>query len=186
MQQTGPTPGSAADLTPDADPEAVARSIALRQLAAGPRTRAQLAKALSRRGVPDEVARRVLDRFAEVQLIDDAQFADAWVSSRHGGRGLSKRALAHELAQRGVDPETACEALDSISAQDELAAAIALVRKRWPAVCDDDPARRDRRLAGMLARRGYGSAVAFRAIREVASGAGADLEGSYSVGPGDE
>jgi len=85
-----------------ADPEAVARQVCLQMLTAAPRTRAQLASALARRGVPQDAADAVLDRFTDVKLIDDAMFARAWVDSRHYGRGLSRRALAAELRQRGV------------------------------------------------------------------------------------
>ena len=81
-------PASDAD---EADPEAVARLICLRMLTAAPRTRAQLASALRRRGVPEAAAEAVLGRFTEVKLIDDATFASAWVESRHHGRGLSGR-----------------------------------------------------------------------------------------------
>jgi regulatory protein len=66
-----PVPGSTAGQAEQVDPAAVARGIALRQLATGPRTRAQLAAAMARRGVPGEVAEKVLDRFEEVQLVDD-------------------------------------------------------------------------------------------------------------------
>ena len=65
------------------DPESVARTIALRRLEAAPQTRAQLDEAMRRRGVHDEIRERVLDRFGEVGLIDDAMFAQAWVDSRH-------------------------------------------------------------------------------------------------------
>src|SRR5262249_23857501 len=57
------------------DPESVARAICLRLLAQRARTRAELAQALRRRGVPDGAAGSVLDRFAEVGLIDDAALA---------------------------------------------------------------------------------------------------------------
>lgn len=90
-----------------------------------------------------------------------------WVTSRHAGRGLSRRALRHELQARGVADETVREAVDEIGPEQELEAARELVRRRLRAMTSDDPARRTRRLAGMLARRGYGSAVALRAIREV-------------------
>ena len=50
-------------------------------------------------------------RFAEVGLIDDRAFAEAWVGSRHAGRGLARRALAAELRRRGVDGETVGEAV---------------------------------------------------------------------------
>jgi len=173
-----PVPGSPADLAPDADPESVARSIVLRQLTAGPRSRAQLADALARRGVPDDVAGPVLDRFQEVDLVDDEEFARQWVQTRHLGRGLARRALSHELRRRGIDEETARGAVDQIDDEAELEAARALVRRRLPGTARDDPARRVRRLAGMLARKGYSSGVAMRAIREcVADEAWVDPDG---------
>lgn len=169
----GPVPSSAraasarAEPAPGDDPEAIARAVVLRQLAVAPRTRTQLADALVRRGVPDEVVARVLDRFEEVQLIDDREFARQWVETRHGGRGLARRALSYELRRRGIDDETCREAVDRIGDEDELEAARDLVRRRWMSMRDDDPVRAVRRLAGMLARKGYGPAIAFRAVRDV-------------------
>jgi regulatory protein len=145
----------------------VAREIALRQLTTAPRTRAQLSDAMARRGVPDEVADAVLDRFEEVRLVDDEAFAREWVQTRHVGRGLARRALRYELRERGVADETVQAAVEAIDADAEFEAARELVRRRFPGMRADDPARRTRRLAGMLARKGYGTAIAFRAIREV-------------------
>src|SRR5262245_14526757 len=93
------------------DPESVARSICLRLLTGAPRTRAELATAMRKRGVPDDVADRVLDRFVDVQLIDDAAFAAGYVESRHRERGLARTALRQELRRKGVDAETAASAL---------------------------------------------------------------------------
>src|SRR6185437_4577002 len=87
---TGSDPaGAGLDGQTERDPEETARQICLRMLATAPKTRAQLAGALRRRGVPDEAAEAVLERFADVKLIDDAMFASAWVESRHYSRGLS-------------------------------------------------------------------------------------------------
>src|SRR5262249_14409847 len=85
------------------DPAERARAICLRLLSGTPRTRKQLADALRKREIPDEVAEEVLSRFEEVGLIDDSAFAEAWVESRHHGRGLARRALARELRTKGVD-----------------------------------------------------------------------------------
>ena len=52
-----------------------------------------MAEAAIARDVPAAVAERVLDRFTEVGLIDDAAFAATWVRSRHATRGLSRSAL---------------------------------------------------------------------------------------------
>jgi regulatory protein len=154
----------------------VARSIALRQLTSGPRTRAQLAAAMKRRHVPEDVAEAVLDRFEDVSLVDDEEFARQWVTTRHVGRGLARRALSYELRQRGVAADVVRDAVSELTADDELAAARDLVRRRAPAMRADDPARRTRRLAGMLARKGYSGAVAMRAIREELGAAGDDAE----------
>jgi regulatory protein len=143
----------------------VAREICLRQLAVRPRTRAELATALSRRGISEEAAAGVLDRYDEVGIIDDAAFARAWVASRHHGRGLARRALANELRQRGVDADTAVEALDEIDETTEAATARAMVdRKLRTATGAPDAV--FRRLVGMLARKGYSPGLAIRAVKD--------------------
>lgn len=166
--RTGDPPSDHGDWAtdPDADPEAVARSIALRKLAAAPQTRAQLDEAMSRRGVPDDVRANVLDRFSDVGLIDDATFAKMWVESRHLGRGLGRKALAHELRRRGVESDVVDEAVSELPADREEAMARALVARRLPATRGLDPAARTRRLASMLARKGYPGGLSFRVVRE--------------------
>ena len=151
----------------------------------GARSRAQLVDAMTRRNVPDDVATAVLDRFEELRLVDDEEFARQWVSTRHAGRGLARRALAYELHQRGVDDEVVRGAVEAVDHDSELAAARALVRRRLPATRTDDPARRTRRLAGMLARKGYGAGVAMRAIREETAAADGEWDEDDDVrGPG--
>ena len=157
-----------------ADPEAVARLICLRQLTAAPRTRAQLAHTLRRRGVPQEAADAVLGRFAEVGLIDDATFANAWVESRHYGRGLGRRALAAELNMRGVDREDIRAAVDKLSPETEAATARALVDRRLASTAGQPAPVRIRRLTGMLARKGYPAGLAYRVVQEALRQSGQD------------
>ena len=147
------------------DESEVAREICLRQLAVRPRTRAELAKALTKRGISDEVTAEVLDRYDEVGIIDDAAFARAWVSSRHHGRGLARRALASELRRHGVDADTAGEALDDIDPETEAATARALVDRKLRTVTGA-PDAVFRRLVGMLARKGYPPGVAIGAVKD--------------------
>ncbi|MGY1692900.1 regulatory protein RecX [Geodermatophilus sp. SYSU D01105] len=148
------------------DPEQVARSICLRALTGAPKTRRQLEELLAKRGVPDEAAERVLDRFGEVGLIDDAAFARAWVTSRQAGRGLARRALKAELRAKGVDGEVAEEAVALVDDEDEWATARRLVQRRLPSLRRVDRATAERRLIGMLARKGYGSGLAGWVVRE--------------------
>ncbi len=158
-----PDPG--ATPAPPRDEAELAREICLRQLAVRPRTRAELAGALARRGISEEVAAQVLDRYDEVGIVDDAAFARAWVSSRHAGRGLARRALANELRQRGVDGEVASEALGELDEETEAETARALVERKLRSA-RGEPDAVFRRLVGMLARKGYPPGVAIRAVKD--------------------
>ena len=173
--------------------EEAARAICLRLLTAGPRTRAQLATALRKRRIPDEVAESVLSRFAEVGLIDDAAFARAWVESRHHGRGLARRALSAELRQRGISDGEVRSAVGLLRPQDELATARRLVAKRMPASRGKPMPARARQLMGMLARKGYSAGLAAQVVREALeqeqesdAGHGADLAWISEDGAGDD
>ena len=148
------------------EPSALAREICLRQLSHGPRTAAQLAAAMARKGIEEDVAAEVLERFTDVGLIDDAAFAEAWVESRHTGRGLARRALAHELRTRGVDTAVIAVAVAELDPERELETARALAVRRLAATRGLETSARFRRVASLLARKGYSEAVAYRVIRE--------------------
>jgi regulatory protein len=158
---------AATELDPDADPESVARTIGLGMLDRAPRTRAELAAAMAKRGVPDAAAETVLDRFVEVGLVDDVKFATAWVDSRHHGRGLARRALADELRKRGIDAEIAGDALESVTNDDEAIAAEALVRRRLRSMSGLSREVQSRRLVAMLGRKGFGGSLAYAVVRRV-------------------
>lgn len=167
----GPDPESSVAADPEADPASVARAILLRQLTSSAKSRVQLSRKLAERNIPEDVAEAVLDRFQEVRLIDDAEFADMWVRSRSQSRKLAKGALRRELADRGIEAETAAIALEQLSDEDEEAAARLLVERKLRVSTDlSDRAARDkatRRLASMLARKGYQPSQAFRIVGEV-------------------
>src|SRR3954464_12135049 len=165
-------PDGAERLGPEADPESVARKILLDQLTGRARSRSDLSKKLAQRNVPDDVATRLLDRFEEVGLVDDAAFAREWVAQRQEGRGLARRALAHELRGKGIDDDVARAALDDIDEADEVEVARVLVRRKLRSVRGLDTDKAVRRLVGMLARKGHSSGVAYRVVREEL---GADL-----------
>jgi regulatory protein len=158
---------------PLGDPETVARAICLRLLTDRARTQAELAAVLRRRGVPDQVAERVLGRFSEVGLIDDAAFAEQWVHSRHSSRGLARRALAAELHRKGVDGEVVGQAVAALDRDSEERRARELVDRRLRSMAPADE-RAANRLVGMLARKGYPAGVAYRVVREALREQGVD------------
>ena len=172
-------PADPAPLDEEPDPASVARAIVLRQLTNSPKSRFQLSRKLAERNVTDDVAEAVLDRFEEVRLVDDAEFADMWVRSRSQSRKLATGALRRELAEKGIDPDIAENALEQITDEAQEAAARELVtRKLRGASSFPDRSERDkaiRRLVSMLARKGYQPGQAFLIVNEVLDAADNEL-----------
>ena len=146
-----------------------ARGILLARLTHGPRTKLQLFQLLAGKGVPQEVATSLLDRFEEVGLIDDAAYALAFTHDRRQTRGLAKSALKRELRQAGVAIEQIDDAVDAISSEDDFELALVLVRKRWPSLAKLESEARYRRVAGYLGRRGFSGSTISSAIRAVSA-----------------
>ncbi|WP_445263091.1 regulatory protein RecX [Pseudokineococcus sp. 1T1Z-3] len=156
----------------DADPAAVARAVALRQLTTAPRSRAELAQKMAGKGVQEEVAAAVLDRLEEVGLVDDEAYAGMLVRSRQETRGLARRGLAHELRRKGVEDDVAQGALAEVTDDDERAAAERVVERKLRATRGLDRSVRERRLAGVLARKGYPAGLAYAVVRAALDGEG--------------
>lgn len=144
--------------------EEQARDVCLRLLTVRARTRAELEAALTKRGYPDDVSARVLDRLVDVGLLDDAAFAEQWVRTRRANAGKGKRALAAELRTKGVDPELIAETLDSVDAGEWRVRAEELVATKLRREKLDDEVKVTRRLVAMLARRGYHQGMALDVV----------------------
>jgi regulatory protein len=157
----------AEDADHQSDPQSVARTICLQQLTTRARTRAELADVLRRRGVPDDAAMAVLDRFTEIGLIDDHSFAQDFAVAAHRERGLSGRAVAMKLRQRGVDEGSVEAAVRQIDADSELEAARSLAERKLGTMRKLDPTTQSRRLFGLLSRRGYSSGLSSRVVGEL-------------------
>ena len=147
-------------------PAAQAQGICLRLLTARPRSRVELAGALRRRGIPEEVGQAVLDRLGELGLVNDAEFAQTTVFSRHHHRGLGRRALNTELQRRGVPDEIAQEAVAGLRPEDEERRARALVRRKLRTSTARETTNLARKLAAMLVRKGYSESLAWRVVRD--------------------
>ncbi|MDR7303120.1 regulatory protein RecX [Haloactinomyces albus] len=147
-------------------PEQLARDTVYRLLAARARSRSELRQALLRKGIEDDIAEGVLQKFEDAGLVDDAAFAESWVRQRHEYQGLGRRALSAELRRKGVDDQAVVEALSGVDADAEAQRARELVRRKLRGMRVDDPTTRTRRLVAMLARKGYSEALAFRVVRE--------------------
>ncbi|MGB3828573.1 MAG: regulatory protein RecX [Ornithinimicrobium sp.] len=154
------------DSAADGEGMARARQIALRQLAMGPRTRAQLRQKMRDRECSPEVIERVLERMSAVGLVDDQAYAHMLVRAKGEGSGLAVRGLRHALQKKGVPPEMAEVAIAEVEPAQEYAQAQALVAARLPRLHGLDREVQMRRLGGFLARKGYPAGLSFAVIKE--------------------
>lgn len=174
-------PQQAGAASRDADARTKAERICLRLLTSSAKTRAELAGALGRAGVADDVAESVLNRYAELGLVDDEAFARTFVDVKHRDRALGAAALRSELRRRGIDDDVAATAVTTIDSDAERGRASAFIARRIDAAMSAGPVAAQRRLLAMLARRGYSadlaSAVVSDALRRYASETGEPVDG---------
>ena len=162
---SGPRRRSVATDDPDA-----AREAALRLLERTRRTRSDLEKSLRDKGYSPSIVGEVLERLAAVGLVDDVEYARAFLAGRFGRRAAGWRRLLQELRRRGISEADAGEArarLEEIQgATDEAALARRVVSQAAPRYATLDPRVRRQRLYALLVRRGFDGDVIEQALRE--------------------
>jgi len=156
-----------------------ARNIALRQLAHSPKTRQQLEQHLLKKDVSPEHIAEVLDRFTEVGLVDDLAYAHLFVRSKCAAKKISRSSLMRELRAKGVADELALTALSVISDEDEYQLARDAAEKKLRSMRGLSHEVVSRRLFGMLARKGYSSAVAVKVLKSLEVDADNVTRGDY-------
>lgn len=115
-----------------------------------------------------------IDKLAGWGYLNDADFARRWVEQRVEHHPRGRRLVEQELLHKGIDRETAREVVSDV-AFDEQAAANDMAVDRLRRLAGEDPVTAKRRVAGFLARRGYGSST-IRAALEAASDGSMDIE----------
>ncbi len=160
--------------------ESAVRERCLNLLAQQPRTRAELERKLSQAGAPEEAVAAVLDRLAQVGLVDDTAYAQAYVRTGVGVRRRGTRSLRTELRQRGVAPEVIDLAAAEVDEQDERATALALATRRAPGLARLAPEVRRRRLMGLLLRRGFSGSLVSEVVAQVLSDPASDEDGELT------
>lgn len=147
-------------------PESQARDTVYRLLAARARSKTELHQALARKGIEEDVAAATVQKFVDAGLVDDAEFAESWVQARHQQQGLGRKALGFELRRKGVSEQVVAEALSYVDEDSEMERARELVQRKLRGMASLDNTAKMRRLIGMLARKGYSEALAYRVVRE--------------------
>lgn len=131
------------------------------------KSKGELLAHLKTRGVEEEIAHAIIFRLQEAGLVDDADFAKQWATSRHNFKKISKRTIASELRQKGVLQEEINEALSDIDDESEYRSAFDLGMKKFNTMSRLAPEVQARRVQSLLQRKGFGFAIISRVLREL-------------------
>ncbi|MEO5888516.1 MAG: RecX family transcriptional regulator [Anaerolineales bacterium] len=120
------------------------------------RSESEICQNLRKHEMPEEVIEETLARLRQDGLANDGQFAQAWVENRSTFRPRSRRMLAMELRQKGLDDEAVSSALEDV---DDEPLAYEAAKKRAPRLKALEWADFRKKLSEFLARRGFSYSV---------------------------
>jgi len=145
-----------------------ALDLAYRCLGRRDRTELELRRYLEGRRVEPEAIEQALAQLREQGYVDDVRFARQFAEDKRLLEEWGADRIARRLTALGVAPEIVRDVVGARAAEDERAAAIALLRRRYPRLGDDP--REQRRALGLLARKGYDAELAGEVVRAHARG----------------
>ena len=153
---------------PRRKPTATALQHAVKLLAARPYSERKLKEKLYDREFRTEEIRGALDRLKKERLLDDERFAADFVNARLISRPRAATALIRDLLARGIPMDVARKVVAAATeSADEVALATELARRKLGHYHDLEPRARWRRLAGLLARRGFSPDTIRKVLRDV-------------------
>ena len=147
------------------DAREVAYQKAMRFLGYRARSVREVRENLQKHEIPEAVIEEVLKRLQEANLLNDQEFAQAWVENRNTFRPRSRRALAMELRHKGLDDEVVQDVL--AKNVDENALALEAARKHLRKVEKLEWQDFRQKLGSFLGRRGFSYAVIAPVLQQV-------------------
>ena len=120
---------------------------------------------LRKHEIPEAVIDEVLGRLQEANLLNDREFAQAWVENRSTFRPRSRRALALELRRKGLDDDVVRDTLDA--QVDENALALQAARKYLRKLEKLEWQEFRQKLGSFLGRRGVSYDVVAPVVRQI-------------------
>lgn len=160
----------------EVDDPAVVLEAALRFLEARARSTAEVRRRLTSAGYRGELVDGAIARLTELGVLDDEQFARAWVESRDRARPRGERALRQELALKGIDKGVSDEVLEErrengAGTEVDLEAARRLLARNARSLARiADPRVRRQRAYALLARNGFDPDICRQASAELIAG----------------
>jgi regulatory protein len=120
------------------------------------RSESEIRQNLRKHEIPEDVIEQTLQRLIQDGLANDQQFAQTWVENRSAFRPRSRRMMAMELRQKGLDDAAVSSALETV---DDEALAYEAAQKKVSRLKDMEWFDFRRKLSEFLARRGFSYSV---------------------------
>lgn len=153
-----------------------ARSRALSYLTRKEHSEREVRAYLLRKGFDEDTASTVAESLRDGGLVDDARLAEMILVSAPG-RGWGPSRARQELLRRGIDRETADDALSRLYPEEDVSVALSLARKKWPSL-KGEARQRESKLSGYLARRGFSTQAIIQVLSELRSAMPEDARSS--------
>lgn len=134
---------------------------ALRLLEVRPRSEQELRTRLQRKQFLPEQIDTAIKRLRDLELLDDAQFAQLWVTNRQNLNPRGAQALRQELRAKGIDRQVVDEVIETnVDADSEREACADVARRAAHKYTrETDRATYQRKFGGFLQRRGFSFAT---------------------------
>lgn len=144
------------------------REAALRLIERTRRTRSDLTRRLREKGFAESDVASMLDRLTVVGLVDDVEYARAFLAGRWGRRAAGWRKVEQDLRRRGVSAVDIAAGRSRLEAErgatDEVAMARRVLEQTSRRYAALDAHERRRKLWALLARRGFATDVIQEAL----------------------
>jgi regulatory protein len=152
-----------------------AKNAALRFLSFRRRTEKEIRDKLRKKGFDDKSIGRTIDKLKGYDLINDREFAAAWVMERLAYKPRGKRLLAQELWKKGIRKDIIDQVTEELC-RDEEKSATELLEKIKGRYKNLEPKVARRRMYGLLLRRGFSYEAAKSVLAPLIPSAGRDQQ----------
>jgi len=153
-----------------------AKEVALRFLSFRRRTEKEVKDKLKRKDFDEKTIKTTIDKLKEYDLINDSEFATAWVKERLAYKPRGKKLLRQELWKKGIKKDIIDQVTEELC-QDEDKSALELLEKIKKRYKNLEPKVARRRMLSLLLRRGFSYETAKNTLALLTSSSTSENQG---------
>ena len=137
---------------------------ALNYLSYRMRSEVEIGRYLKELEISEEEASSIVERLKELQFLDDAIFAQAFVRTKRDTQKKGPRLIEQELFQKGVEKKYIEEAMQQYTKELQIDYAIKMVEKKQGSYKKEAHKKKEQKLIQFLIQRGFHQETALEAV----------------------